>query len=258
LPIGDTMTRHYRTYTDQDIIKYAAEVKSMSALLKKLGLKPAGGSYAYMKTQLHKLNLKCEHWTGQAWNKDQRLKNWENYRENSSIKKHLIKERRDACEICGITEWLGNAISIELHHIDGDNTNNNKENLQLLCPNCHSQTDNFRGKNQQKNPKDSNVIDNKCCECGNKCSKKAKRCVDCVRKPKEPNSCMDCGKTCSHYRLRCKSCAAYEIQKHKTKRPNKEQLIKDKEELKYFTKIASKYNVSDKAVKKWFVHYDLA
>lgn len=259
MPIGDTMTRHYRTYTDQDIIKYSSEVKSMGALLKKLGLKPAGGTYSHMRKKLQQLNLKCDHWTGQAWSKDKRLKNWDNYGKNASIKKHLRKERGDACEICGIEDWLGNAISIELHHIDGDNTNNSKENLQLLCPNCHSQTDNFRGRNKRKKKvKDSSVINNKCYECGNKCSKGAKRCIDCVRIPKEPNSCMDCGKSCSHYRLRCKSCAAYEIQKYKTKRPNKDRLIKDKEELKYFTRIASKYNVSDKAVKKWFVYYDLA
>lgn len=44
---------------------------------------------------------------------------------------------------------MGKQITLELHHINGDNMDNRLENLQLLCPNCHSMTDNFRGKNLQ-------------------------------------------------------------------------------------------------------------
>lgn len=56
-----------------------------------------------------------------------------------------IKENK--CEICGITEWNGKPLNMELHHIDGNKNNNSLENLQILCPNCHAQTDNFRAKN---------------------------------------------------------------------------------------------------------------
>jgi hypothetical protein len=52
------------------------------------------------------------------------------------------------CEICGIAEWNGQSINLELDHIDGNNSNNDICNLRLLCPNCHSQTENFRGRNQ--------------------------------------------------------------------------------------------------------------
>jgi predicted HNH restriction endonuclease len=45
---------------------------------------------------------------------------------------------------------LGNPIPLELHHIDGDKTNNTLENFQLLCPNCHALTDSYRGKNVKK------------------------------------------------------------------------------------------------------------
>lgn len=51
------------------------------------------------------------------------------------------------CNDCGITEWNNKKIVLELDHIDGDNRNNEPSNLRLLCPNCHSQTDNFRGRN---------------------------------------------------------------------------------------------------------------
>lgn len=52
-----------------------------------------------------------------------------------------IKERK--CEVCGLTEWNGKSISLELHHMDGDRRNNELSNLQILCPNCHSQTTNY-------------------------------------------------------------------------------------------------------------------
>jgi hypothetical protein len=59
-----------------------------------------------------------------------------------------IKEHK--CEICNLTEWNGEKIPLELHHIDGDRYNNIYINIQILCPNCHSQTDNNSGKNKGK------------------------------------------------------------------------------------------------------------
>jgi DNA-binding transcriptional ArsR family regulator len=56
-----------------------------------------------------------------------------------------LKEGR--CELCGINEWRGEPLSLALHHINGDGQDNRLENLQLLCPNCHSQTPNFSGRN---------------------------------------------------------------------------------------------------------------
>lgn len=72
----------------------------------------------------------------------------------TNAKKSKILVNGHQCEICTNTEWLGEPIALELHHIDGDNTNENKANLQLLCPNCHSQTDTYRGKNIPKQRKE--------------------------------------------------------------------------------------------------------
>ena len=75
--------------------------------------------------------------------KNKKLKNWENYKTTSSLKPHLIKHLGNICECCKLSKWLDQEIKLEIHHIDGDRTNNSFENLQLLCPNCHTQTDNF-------------------------------------------------------------------------------------------------------------------
>lgn len=68
------------------------------------------------------------------------------------LKNKLIKEgiKENKCECCGITEWNGKPIPFELHHIDGNKFNHRLENLILLCPNCHSQTETFRAKNISK------------------------------------------------------------------------------------------------------------
>ncbi|QFP93378.1 UNVERIFIED_ORG: HNH endonuclease [Xanthomonas phage Xoo-sp15] len=66
-----------------------------------------------------------------------------------SIKRLLIKHRGHKCECCANTEWLGNPIPLEVHHIDGDAYNNVVDNFSLLCPNCHTFTDNYKSKNKQ-------------------------------------------------------------------------------------------------------------
>ena len=140
------MPRQYRNYTDENIIEYSKEVKSISGLLKKLNLRPTGGNYSNMKKNLQRLDIDTSHWTGQGWNKGQQLKDWSQYTKARTAKPHLIKSRGHKCETCHTQEWMSQEVPLEVHHIDGDRTNNNYSNLQLLCCNCHAQTDNWRNK----------------------------------------------------------------------------------------------------------------
>ena len=55
--------------------------------------------------------------------------------------------KEDRCEVCGISEWLDSPLSLHVHHRNGDGTDNRLDNLEFLCPNCHSQTDTYGGRN---------------------------------------------------------------------------------------------------------------
>lgn len=138
--------RNYKLYTDEDLIKFSKEVKSISGLLDRLGLRKAGGNYDNMKRNLQRLDIDTSHWTGQSWNKDAKLKDWQDYSRGSNLKPHLIKERGHKCEECELTDWRGFPIPIELDHIDGDKTNNHIENLRLLCSNCHALTPTYKNR----------------------------------------------------------------------------------------------------------------
>jgi hypothetical protein len=63
----------------------------------------------------------------------------------------LLEKRGNRCEACGLSEWQGKPIPIELDHIDGNSDNNSEGNLRLICPNCHAQTETYKGANVGNN-----------------------------------------------------------------------------------------------------------
>lgn len=82
----------------------------------------------------------------------------------SSIRKHIHDQGLlgDKCTGCGIKEWKGELLSLEIDHVDGNNKNNKKENLKLLCPNCHSITPTYRSKKLKMNKpslKDDQILE---------------------------------------------------------------------------------------------------
>lgn len=72
-------------------------------------------------------------------------------RNRAHVKSRLLMAglKGSGCEECGLTQWRSRPISLELHHVNGDGLDNRLENLLLLCPNCHSQTDTWGGRNKR-------------------------------------------------------------------------------------------------------------
>jgi hypothetical protein len=191
-------------YNKEQLENAAKELYSLRATLKYFELTPNGGNYVTIKKFIKQWNININHFTGQRWNKgrtfspkiplEQLLVKNSNYGSHA-LKKRLIKEcilPHQCCQ-CKRTTWQGKSIPIELHHINGDRTNNELINLAILCPNCHALTDNHRGKNinngtrippkkyirikPPKPPKFQNY-----CNCGAPITKKAKNCISCNQK----------------------------------------------------------------------------
>jgi hypothetical protein len=66
-----------------------------------------------------------------------------------TIRRYYLKLRGLICEECKNTHWNGLLIPLDIHHIDGNPRNNRPENIRVLCPNCHTQTDNYKSKNRK-------------------------------------------------------------------------------------------------------------
>ena len=142
----------WRNFSREEISEIVKTSYSNREVARKLGYAvDGGGTMASLKKMYIELNLDTSHFKGQGWNKENynydTFSNGTKKKNGKTTQAPLIKLRGRKCECCGLTEWLGQPINLEIHHIDGNRSNNSLENLQLLCPNCHSYTPTFTKKN---------------------------------------------------------------------------------------------------------------
>ena len=150
-----------RRWTDEQLVAAVEASTSYAGVLRHLSIS-GGSSTATIKRRVVDLGLDTSHMKGQGWlrgvtNPGIRPKRPLSeilVQDSSRLDTHAIKLRlldeglKDhRCEVCRSTEWNRQPIPLHLDHINGDRRDNRFENLRLLCPNCHAQTDTYCGRN---------------------------------------------------------------------------------------------------------------
>lgn len=138
----------WENFSKKEVEQFVKESNDYNELAARLGYQNIhnGGTYLSIVNMIKELSLDVSH-----------FKNFDIIFDNDNFKygykinkalalKALINLRGRKCEKCGLQEWLETPIALEIHHIDGDQLNNTIDNLQLLCPNCHATTNNWRGR----------------------------------------------------------------------------------------------------------------
>lgn len=172
-------------YTKEEWEEIVKKCTSIADVCRMCGWVPRGDNYKVVHQYNKDYNVDTSHFLGQRKN----LGNLRNYYHRTLdellqtdsrastrvLKKRLIAAglKNNCCERCGLNKWLGEQMPLEVHHVNGDHFDNRLENLQFLCPNCHTFTDNY--KNKKNN--------NRCVDCGKALKyKKAMRCPQCAAK----------------------------------------------------------------------------
>jgi hypothetical protein len=153
-------------YTKEWLQELCSSSYSYAEVLRKAGRKVSGGAQQTLKKKIEEFGIDVSHFTGQRWQQSPNAPDKTGSREKYSIEEVFVKdspvtqkimrgyvERHNLipyrCDCCGCDgHWQGGEISLEIDHIDGDNSNNELSNLRYLCPNCHALTETYRGKNK--------------------------------------------------------------------------------------------------------------
>lgn len=147
------------TTTDSQFTALVLSSNSMSDLLRKIGLSTNGGnSNKVAKERIHTLGISTDHFTikiakttdSTRYTLEEACVANSTYQNRTKLKERLIKEKWLIyhCYICRLVDWNNQPIALHLDHINGINNDHRLENLRLLCPNCHSQTETYAGKNK--------------------------------------------------------------------------------------------------------------
>lgn len=188
------------------------------------------------------------------------------------LKLRLIKEgvKEEKCEVCGNTEWMGEPIPLDLHHINGNHFDNRLENLIIVCPNCHRLTDTHGNKNasidlifkqiaeqtaedkirlllEREEKRQQEFLENRI-----RYGKIAKF----PKKEKVKKYCLQCGKEIigrgeKYCSIECATIANSKIY------PSKEELLEESKKYKSMEEMGRHYNITGNGLKKWFNKYSI-
>lgn len=235
-------------YTKENLENAVKNSVSVTGVLRYLKIKLAGGSHKHISERIKQFKINTNHFTGKIWNKGKPLlilrrkpeevlvndrfngrKDRTNLLRRAMIESGFIQR----CNRCKTESWMEQPLVLTIHHKNGNNVDNRKDNLEFLCPNCHSQTENFVGKNRKK--KETKIKESRI-------------------KSKNQNLICACGNTKSSKSRQCKRCDVATRFNDNTKK----KFVISKEELSKlilidkipFTTLGKRFNVSDNAIRK--------
>ena len=145
------------------------------------------------------------------------------------LKIRLIKELKweEKCTICNLSNWMNNKIPLEIDHINGVHTDNTITNLRFICPNCHAQTETYKGKNKKTYIERGKV--------------------------QLQSNCIDCKCIITNKNLRCLKCNG--LFNRKSERPSYEEIIEFRKTMS-LEEIGIKYNVGRTSIQRWLKYYE--
>jgi len=219
---------------EETLRTYITDSKTWKEILQKCGSKNYGNNY-YIKALAVKYSIDTSHLnnnicTGHV-NPRYKLEDIlicnSDYASMVTLKNRLIRELKweHKCSVCNLKEWNNKLIPIEIDHINGIHNDNTITNLRFICPNCHAQTDTYKGKNIINNSTANKII----------------------------YTCIDCKNTVYDINTRCIKCNG--IKNRVIERPTYSKLL---EECNIMSKeaIAKMYGVSRASINRWLKYYE--
>ncbi|MEV7901934.1 HNH endonuclease signature motif containing protein [Streptomyces anulatus] len=156
-------TQHFERegarWTKEALQTAVASSTTMCEVLRRLGVEVVGGQHTHISRRVKALGIDTSHFSAPVRSRDVRRRRPEDLLadQSQSLERRIPGERLkramialgapERCSLCGTGRmWRDRPLPLEVDHIDGNWRNNRPQNLQLLCPNCHSTTDTYRGR----------------------------------------------------------------------------------------------------------------
>lgn len=260
-----------KLYSKEIIESVIYECDSLTDVIRALGKRPTGGLHNYLSKLVNEYGIDTSHFT---FRKNGNQKSANNRRKPEDIlvvienqkmgrvKSHLLTraliesgiEYKCSNAGCGISEWRGEKITLDVDHIDGNPLDCRLHNLRFLCPNCHRQTPTFGNKKKNYSPNSYT------CACGTPKNRESKTCAICYAKRKQLAQitkyyCSNeaCGKELKTKATYCPSCYHESRRgiagKAKITWPPVDELVSALQESNY-TQLSKQLGVTDNAIRK--------
>jgi hypothetical protein len=215
---------------------YIASSTTWKEILQKCGYNNCGCS-KYLKKRIQELNIDVAHIKTKTSISNDFVKykladilvSNSNYASMVRLKLRLIKELKweEKCSVCNLTKWMDKPIPLEIDHINGIHTDNTITNIRFICPNCHAQTDTYKGKNKKTYIERGKVLTH--------------------------SNCIDCNCNISINTLRCVKCNAFH--NRRAIRPSYDEIIEYRKHLS-LEEIGKKFNVARTTIQRWIKYYE--